>query len=996
MALPKGLTFGGEQRRPHLRPRQEALTSPCEGCAEGSASLRSTLVSLSDLSFQDWLLLVPIVIGVGVSVVAWRLRDAPGRLPLLAMMAGIIIWSSFGFIFVLTSDFSIQRIWVNFRFLGPQIVPAAWLVLALQYTGQGHRLTKWVFIILIGEFVLALGLNLTNDWHGLYRDILPGPGGGPPAGFASPFTGGEGSFPSGGPPPGVTPSFLTGGEGSFVPSGPPSGATAGGPQGPTSRVFHFGLAGPLFWVNWVYLYSLLALGGAILLRFFFQSPATHRWQIGLVLAMLVAPTTANILALARVNSLDLTAMAYAVTGAGFAFSMWRLRFLDVTPIARSAVMEHMTDGVIVVDGGGKITDMNTAAQDMLGVSSLDLIGRPVESFQTLFSVEATLGGEAEALEITLAPGGQPLHVDLKTTPFSDKRGRVLGTLLVLRDTTERTRAEEERTRYTEALEEARSELERLDTMKSRFFTNISHEFRTPLTLILGPVADMAAEPRSALDESRLQGMERNGSRLLRLVNQLLDLSKLEANALRLQVRPVDLVSFVSLISSSFSSLAESRRIRLRVLTPPAPLLIHIDHGQLEKVVVNLVDNAFKYTPEGGEIELTLSEVDNDWISLGVKDTGSGIPSDRIAHVFDRFYEASESAIGHRGGTGIGLALVKEVVELHRGVVSVTSNPGVGTEFQVSLRKGSGHFLPEEMADGSNEEFGSLDLTGIEVARPTLAATTTSRAATSKSLVLVVEDNADMRAYIRGQLAAGFQVTEAGDGRTGRDMALELVPDLVVSDVMMPDMSGLELTNALKADQRTSHIPIVLLTARTDEESRLSGLGEGADDYLPKPFNSRELVARVENLIAQRRQLRERYGQAVLVMGPTPTEVPAIEAEFLERLRSLIELHLAKEDFQLDDMAGGLNMSKRQLNRKLNALTNETPGAFLRRMRLEKASQLLEQRAMNVGEVGFAVGFNSPSYFAQCFRQHFGKSPTAFVASLSQLLNETREDGTGAS
>src|SRR5690606_826544 len=386
----------------------------------------------------------------------------------------------------------------------------------------------------------------------------------------------------------------------------------------------------------------------------------------------------------------------------------------------------------------------------------------------------------------------------------------------------------------------------------------------------------------------------------------------------------------------------------------------------------------------------------------VEDTGVGIPPADLPHVFDRFYQAGSAGPRRHGGSGIGLAIVRELVVLHGGTIGVWSEEGRGTRFTVVLPDAP---VPPEAGDGRADPLGEpsvFDLAVLSVgaapgpeaahdapAEPTDEPTDgptegptegpTDDGAPELPLVLVVEDNADLRAYIRHQLAGAFQLAEAADGADGLEKALALVPDLVISDVMMPGMDGYALCRTLKTDERTSHVPVVLLTARADAESKIAGLETGADDYVPKPFHAEELRVRVRNLIEGRRRLRARFSREVLVLGVSEVALPAREVSFLEHVQALVEAHIANPDFGVDALAEALSMGRRQLERKLQALIGEAPGGLLRRVRLERAAHLLRQESTTVKEVAAAVGYRSVPHFTQAFREAHGVSPTAFAA-----------------
>jgi len=536
------------------------------------------------------------------------------------------------------------------------------------------------------------------------------------------------------------------------------------------------------------------------------------------------------------------------------------------------------------------------------------------------------------------------------------------------------------------IEEQADRLQELDRMKSRFFANISHEFRTPLTLILGPLEDRIAAASTERDKKEYGLMHRNASRVLRLINQLLDLSRLEASKMKLSARPGDFVAFLKGIVMGFASLAEQKNIKL-VLDDKSPRHLqgggkvpvvadYFDPDKIEKIFTNLLSNACKFTPEGGEIRVEVQEVPETY-SITIRDTGIGIAPDRLPYIFDRFYQADPTSTRAQQGTGIGLALIRELVALHHGSIAVQSKQGQGTAFTVRLPLGRAHLRPDEIVDTlpalppQEPAVADLPQPGAPEPPPEPAA---AAADANDTIILIVDDHHDVRRYVRAQLAPDYRIVEARDGRQGVEAAMDLIPDLVISDVMMPEMDGFQLCERLKTSEKTSHVPVILLTARADEADKLAGLEIGADDYLSKPFSSKELRVRVHNLIASRRKLRQRFRREGLLQPRRP-EVSSIEETFVHKLMVVIEDNLGEEHFNPQILSDQLHMSLRQLQRKTRALTGQTPSDFIRTIRLQRARQLLEQHAGTVSEIAFRVGFNDLSYFSRCFRKEFGILPS---------------------
>ncbi|MBP1656683.1 MAG: ATP-binding region ATPase domain protein [Bacteroidetes bacterium] len=525
----------------------------------------------------------------------------------------------------------------------------------------------------------------------------------------------------------------------------------------------------------------------------------------------------------------------------------------------------------------------------------------------------------------------------------------------------------------------------VDRMKSRFFANISHEFRTPLTLILGPVAKWRERAHEQDEEKDLGVAARNAKRLLRLVNQLLDLSKLEAGALKLRASRMNIVPLARAIALSFETSDGSRGIALNVEAEEEFIEVFCDKEMLEKILGNLLSNAFKFTPKGGSVtcavrrnavasEKGMTEV----AEIDVIDTGIGIPREQMERIFNRFYQVDSSHTREHEGSGIGLALVKEVVELHHGTIRVQSEIGRGTTFSIQLPLGRAHLKDDEIVEvpadvGSavqEQQSSVVQGDAAETEKGALSAAMKS----DKPIILVVEDNADVRTYIKDYLASAYQVLEAQDGEEGIEKAREIIPDLVISDVMMPKKDGYEVCKTLKDDVTTSHVPIILLTAKAGNENKIEGLETGADDYLIKPFEPKELLARVKNLIDLRRRLRERF-KASAPLRPGEVAVTSMDDAFLGKVLAAVEQHMGNEHLRIEALGAEVGMSRVQLHRKLIALTNLSPGEFVRYMRLHRAMELLQKNAGTVSEIAYTVGFSDPSYFSKCFHKQFGKAPT---------------------
>lgn len=534
------------------------------------------------------------------------------------------------------------------------------------------------------------------------------------------------------------------------------------------------------------------------------------------------------------------------------------------------------------------------------------------------------------------------------------------------------------------------QLRELDRAKSRFFANVSHEFRTPLTLTLGPLDDLRAGLHGELPQPMAEQVElahRNAARVLGLINQILEVARLEAGRTPLRARRLDLRTLVESAGQAFIPLAERKALTLVVETTPEPLMLYVDPEHLDKVVSNLLSNALKFTPQEGVVRVIV-EADAEAARVLVRDSGPGIPAGDLVRVFERFYRGDDFSARSHPGTGIGLALAKELVELHGGTLTVESDLGVGSTFTVTLPRGRAHLAPDQLVEDEAVEAWTPRMAPlVQQTAPDnggepscLAEGEIEPAEEDVTTVLIVEDNPDVRAYVKRHLAPRYRVLEAVDGEQGLEMTRGRLPDLVVSDVMMPGLDGYELCRALKEDPETDFIPVILLTARAETEDRLAGLQEHADDYLTKPFDVRELLARVENLIASRKRLRERFAGAERVVHPSAVDVEPAYERFLDQVRAAIENNLSDETFSVERLAREVAQSRGHLHRRLRSLLDESPSELIRRMRLERAAQLIEAGAGSISEIAYSVGFKSVAHFSNCFVEQFGVRPSTYRAS----------------
>ncbi|MCU0286586.1 MAG: response regulator, partial [Acidobacteria bacterium] len=576
----------------------------------------------------------------------------------------------------------------------------------------------------------------------------------------------------------------------------------------------------------------------------------------------------------------------------------------------------------------------------------------------------------------------------------------------------------ERTKEIQAknlqLKEQSEKLEEMDHIKSRFFANLSHEFRTPLTLIMGPIEQMLSGSRDLQQKQEFNIILRNAQRLLTLINQLLDLSRFDSGKMKLQAARQDIIPFLKSILSSFHLAAQKKQLTLAFHSERENLFLYFDSPKMEEVMNNLLINALRFTPTGGKITVSVTmdqarqpekstrppvkKTSLEFINISVKDTGTGIPIEQLPHIFDRFYQAKGPGQEMLKGTGIGLSLVKENVNLHHGRINVHSQEEKGSEFVIRLPLGHEHLKPDEIINAAevpilitkdNELQSLLVLTeddtvtngeqeSSEINKETID-TNNDEPVQEKPVILVVEDHADVRKYICKPLRPDYEVIEAGDGKEGIEKAKEIIPDLIVSDIMMPEIDGVELCRKLKTDIKTSHIPIILLTAKAAEENIIQGLETGADDYVTKPFNPRILQARIKNLVELRRQLQQKI-QKQMLLQPVEIAVSSMDRQFIEEIQAAIEKNLSNPKFNVEDLSKKLYMNRATLYRKMMALTGEAPVEFIRSYRLKRAAQLLRDKFGTVSQVALEVGFDNPAYFAKCFKEKFQQLPSSYQAA----------------
>lgn len=513
-------------------------------------------------------------------------------------------------------------------------------------------------------------------------------------------------------------------------------------------------------------------------------------------------------------------------------------------------------------------------------------------------------------------------------------------------------------------------LEELDAFKSKFYVNISHEFRTPLTLLMGPIEKQLDEPELSPEKgTELTLMHRNAQRLLNLVNQLLDLSKLESGHLKLQVSQGNLRELLNALCSAFEYQALQKHIDFLVEIKTEEQA-WFDKDLMEKVIINLLSNAFKYTPRHGEIVFKATTTDDE-LKIYMANEGHPLTKSQIDKLFDRFYQADDRS----DGVGIGLSYVKELVNLSHGNISVEKMANSTLAFKVTLPLKKDQFRIEELKTHCPEDDQNVKLP-MDVGEIIDMETHIDE---DLPIILLVEDNEDIRNFMKTSFKGQYQIVEAPNGKDGFRKAIELVPDIIISDVMMPIMDGLELTSLLKNDERTCHIPIILLTGKVEEADEMLGLNVGADDYVIKPFKIKLLRSRVKNLLNNRNKLRQRYSQE-LVLRPKDIVITNLDEIFFGKVKTVLDENLTEASFSVEDFSKAVGMSRMQLHRKLKALTGLTTTEFVREQRLKLATTLIGQSGINISEIGYMVGFNDHSYFAKCFKQAYGCSPSEYLPS----------------
>ncbi|RYY29521.1 MAG: hybrid sensor histidine kinase/response regulator [Sphingobacteriaceae bacterium] len=520
--------------------------------------------------------------------------------------------------------------------------------------------------------------------------------------------------------------------------------------------------------------------------------------------------------------------------------------------------------------------------------------------------------------------------------------------------------------------EAAKRMHELDLMKIRFFTNVSHEFRTPLSLITSPIDTLIKNNQNPEQNNQLLMIRRNSRRLLNLVNQLLDFRKMESNELKLNLEKGDIIFFIKEVSASFNDLAEQKKISYLVESEIDKAFTKFDYDKIERILFNLISNAFKFTPAGGQISVRLKLADKNSIGLQpenmleikIADTGIGIPKEKLQSVFERFYQVDMPAGLLNQGSGIGLSISSEFVKMHSGELYAESEPGNGSCFTIKL--------PIRL----EADFVNDAPPAVHQPETILKPVATSAENRKKQTVLIVDDNDDLRFYLKDNLKTTFNILEAVNGKEGWQKALALHPDLIVSDVNMPEMNGLDLCKKIKTDNRTSHIPLILLTALTQEEDQLSGLTNGANDYISKPFNFEILLSKINGLLQMQESFKKTY-QKQREIKVQDLEIVSEDEKFLKRVFDCIEANITNYNFSVEELSRQMSLSRVSLYKRMLALTGKTPVDCIRTVRLKRAVQLLEKSKLSIASIAYEVGFNNPTYFSKVFKDEYGVVPSEY-------------------
>lgn len=528
-------------------------------------------------------------------------------------------------------------------------------------------------------------------------------------------------------------------------------------------------------------------------------------------------------------------------------------------------------------------------------------------------------------------------------------------------------------------------MEELVQMKLQFFTNISHEFRTPLTLIQSPLEKLISKGERVDEEYRQRNyslMIKNVGMLNRLINQLMEFRKLEKGKMPLAVSRGNVMELVNEVFDAFNEIAQSKGIRYELKNAYPSVELWFDYDKIEKVLFNLLSNAFKFTPQGGEVSIIVSEEEvegKEWVRFDIKDNGPGIAKEKLPFLFDRFYQTSSHKLSKVSGTGIGLAFAKNLINLHHGKIMVSSKPNVATVFSVYLSKGKLHFKEADFTDQPMEQpiEKQIIVKDYQIEKREQLSMDNIVFAEDKPTVLIVEDNYDVQALIKNNLDEEFNCVQAYNGKEGILLCKKYTPDIIISDVMMPEMDGFEMCNLIKQDQEICHIPIVILTAKTADEDKLTGLTEGAVAYISKPFNIDVLIAQIKSILEARKLVKHTFNKKIEI-EPKEITFTSIDEKLVERLLKVVEENISNPEFTVVQLGREVGISQSILNKKLKALLGQTANVFIRSIRLKRAAQLLKLDRLSVTDVVYEVGFNDMKYFRECFRKQFDTTPSEFI------------------
>ena len=551
--------------------------------------------------------------------------------------------------------------------------------------------------------------------------------------------------------------------------------------------------------------------------------------------------------------------------------------------------------------------------------------------------------------------------------------------------TDKKRLENELHARTLDLEKKIQQIEQLDKMKTRFFTEISHELKTPLALIMGPIDNLLNE-NGRIEEHKRSGLmemiRRNCVRLLNLVNQLLDISRIDAGKMKITLAESDLLKSLRILVYEYLSTAENRKIKFIVEISNHSFITFFDKDKIEKIVSNLLSNAFKFTPAHGtvlcRVDIKNPEMEGtpSVLTVMVKDTGAGISKENLERIFDRFYRVEGEWEKDGMGTGIGLSLTEEFVTLLHGKIEVTSEKDTGSTFTVGIPVGRDHLSPDEFIVVDTHPYSTGE-TDFEIIHQSILKDRDPEPNGKKPQLLIIEDNSDLREFLKEDLSKDYHVFEAGDGKSGIDIAFAKIPDLVITDIIMPDIEGIEVCRRVKNDERTSHIPVIILTAKSSQDVKIEGLTSGADDFLSKPFDIKELRIRISNLLIQRAKLRYKYG-LIAEFGEYGDPSATVDDLFMRKINTIIDENIRNFDFDVGVLQEKLGMSRIHLYRKIKALTGLSPGSIIHYQRMQLAARMIHEKKLNLTEISLSIGISNPSYFSRCFREFYGVSPKDFI------------------